>query len=223
MDLVKILRSLEEFLFELISWLLFFPLTLWRVVRHPLGMAAYAVSELGDKEDNRFSDSVSPPMFLILAVILAHVLELSLHDIIPGAGGALGQMLVGNEQGLMLFRAVIFSIWPLLGAVAYLRGTKQSLDRDTLRPPFFALCFLTGPFAIAFSGGSAVMRHDGGTYGAVGAAVMLAAIVWYIVVQSRWFAQTLAIGQARAFGLAVAAFLGGGVLNVVIGVVLLTA
>jgi hypothetical protein len=223
MDLVKILRSLEEFLFEVISWLLFFPLTLWRVLRSPLRMADHAVRELGEEEQSRFSDSVSPPMFLILAVILAHALELGLHEIIPGPANALGQMLVGNEQGLLLYRAVVFSVWPLLGAVAYLRGTDQVLDRETLRPPFFALCFLTGPFAIAFSGGSAFGRQESDVSTLVGGAIMLAAVVWYVVVQARWFAHLLGIGLARALGIAVAAFVTGSLLNLLIGGVLLAA
>ena len=38
MDFVKILRAFEEFLYEVLTWLLFYPRTLWRVTRRPLEM-----------------------------------------------------------------------------------------------------------------------------------------------------------------------------------------
>lgn len=46
MDFLKLLRSLEEFLYELCTWLLFFPRTLYRVVVHPRRMAQYVDTEL---------------------------------------------------------------------------------------------------------------------------------------------------------------------------------
>ena len=42
MDLLKILRSFEEFLFEAVSWLVFYPLTLWRILRGELKLQSYA-------------------------------------------------------------------------------------------------------------------------------------------------------------------------------------
>ena len=39
MDFLKLLRSLEEFLYELCTWFLFFPRTLYRVIAHPRRMA----------------------------------------------------------------------------------------------------------------------------------------------------------------------------------------
>ena len=39
MDFLKLLRSLEEFLYELCTWFLFFPRTLYRVIVYPRRMA----------------------------------------------------------------------------------------------------------------------------------------------------------------------------------------
>ena len=51
MDFLKLLRSLEEFLYELCTWFLFFPRTLYRVVVHPRRMAQYVDTELKEKLD----------------------------------------------------------------------------------------------------------------------------------------------------------------------------
>lgn len=41
MDLMRLLRSLEEFLYELIGWLVFYPRTFWRILRHPGAIALH--------------------------------------------------------------------------------------------------------------------------------------------------------------------------------------
>lgn len=221
LDLVKILRSLEEFLFEVISWLVFFPRTLWRVVRAPLAMADYAVRELRDPEQKQFDDSISPPLFLILAVVLAHVVELQVGDLLPAAKNPLGQMLTESQTNLLIFRAIIFSLWSLLGALAYLHSRRETLNRQNLRPPFFALCLLTGPFAVAYSSAAALIYDPSLIHTAIGWAILLLAVVWYVTVMARWFRRTLEIGAFAAAGLAVGSFLIGTAISVVIGALLL--
>ncbi|MGV1794257.1 MULTISPECIES: hypothetical protein [unclassified Rhizobium] len=39
---MKMPKSLEELLNELVSWLLFYPITMWRSVSRPLNMMRYA-------------------------------------------------------------------------------------------------------------------------------------------------------------------------------------
>jgi hypothetical protein len=41
MDFMRILQSLEEFLYEVMSWLVFYPRALWRTLRHPVAVAIY--------------------------------------------------------------------------------------------------------------------------------------------------------------------------------------
>lgn len=221
MDLVKILRSLEEFLFEAISWLLFFPRTVWRVIRRPLAMADYAEQELQAPEASRYGDSISPPLFLILAVLLAHALELQLHVLIPSGQNPLGQMVTGNQMNLLIFRAIVYSLWPLFGAVAYLYSCKTPLTRETLRPPFFALCFLTGPFALAYSSATALVYDADPLHTALGSLILALAIVWYVAVIARWFHRRLKISGLKATGLSLAAFVLGAAAAIVIGTALL--
>ena len=42
MDFMKLIESLDEALYSVMSWLLFYPLTLWRTIVQPLNMMAYA-------------------------------------------------------------------------------------------------------------------------------------------------------------------------------------
>jgi hypothetical protein len=156
-DFLKILKSLEEFIYESVSWLVFFPCTLWRVVRHPLRMARYADEELSDPLREQFKDGLSPPLFLLLAVISAHAVEIALHSQLPEQRSQLGQMVFGSEQNLLFYRTITFGIWPLIGSLYLLRRQRMAIDRDTLRRPFYVHCYLTAPFAMLLSTGVLAM------------------------------------------------------------------
>ena len=42
MDFMRLLQSLEELLYELVSWFVFYPVTLWRTLTRPQQMMRYA-------------------------------------------------------------------------------------------------------------------------------------------------------------------------------------
>src|SRR6187401_3303285 len=92
MQFMQLLRSLDELLYEVMGWLVFFPLTLWRTLLHPLQMMEYAGRELGDAEDRQYDDTLSPPLFLLLALLVSHGLELAF------IGGV--NPIIADRQGL---------------------------------------------------------------------------------------------------------------------------
>lgn len=46
--LFAILRSIEELLYEVMTWLIFYPRTMWQVIRHPGRMIDYSDHEQTD-------------------------------------------------------------------------------------------------------------------------------------------------------------------------------
>ena len=42
MDFLRIIRLLEELLYEVMGWLVFYPRTLWRIVVDPVSMMRYS-------------------------------------------------------------------------------------------------------------------------------------------------------------------------------------
>jgi hypothetical protein len=204
MDFMKLLRSFEEFLFEATSWLVFYPLTLWRVLVHPLRTMAYSDAEQGDDETGRYDDALTPPLFLLITVVLMNLIALIAHLPQPKGGGTLQHAIFDSPQNAALFRALIFSLIPLVAAVALLRRQKIRLSRESLRPPFYAQCYLAGPCAVITIGGGIIFqRHDiPNVYGLV---LILAGLAWFLTAQTRWFASRLEIGALRAAGIAVGA------------------
>ncbi len=195
MDFMRLLKSIEELLYELVSWLLFYPLTMWRTLRQPQAMMHYADMELTDDVSEQYTETLSPPLFLLITLMLAHGVELSLvNQTTPWAPPPL----LASDSNLLMFRAVAFSILPLLMAVKLLRHKGARLTRDTLRAPFYSQCYVTAPFALVLSVGMLLTRTESHTALVAGLACVLAAFVWYVIVETRWFKTDLGLSTTGA-------------------------
>lgn len=202
MDLLKILRSFEEFLFEAVSWLVFYPLTLWRIVRGPLAAMDYSDREQSDSEEHRYDDALSPPLFLLATIVLSNLLALALHVPPPQETSETTHILLASQQNLILFRSLAFSLIPLVAAVTLLRHEKKRISRETLRAPFYGQCYLAAVCAACVSVGGAVFQRPD-LPNAVGGAIMIGGAAWFLFVQSHWFARRLNVSVGKGAGIAV--------------------
>ncbi|TWI04568.1 hypothetical protein IP90_00701 [Luteimonas cucumeris] len=221
MDFLKILKSFEEFIYEAMTWLVFYPRTLWRVVRHPIRMAQYADEELADPLREQFKDGLSPPFFLLLSVIISHVVELTLHAQMPERSGELAKIVLGSEQNLLIYRTISFGVWALLGAMYLLVRTHGRIDRDTLRRPFYAQCYLVAPFAISLSIGVTIARVFGTRFHEAGITWALVACAWFVAAQAGWLRNLLQVPWWRAIGATLLILLVGLVINTLVALALL--
>lgn len=200
MNFMQWLNSLDELLFEILSWVIFFPITLWRIVCHPLSMMAYADAQLALPENDQYADGLSPPIFLVLSLLLSQALELTLvgtNAIVRSRHGLAS--LVDDNTSLLLLRLILFGIFPLLMATRLVRKRGEGLDRKTLKPPFYAQCYLAAPFALTLGIGGTMMTQPWDWVRVAGVVVAVVALLAYGIVQTRWFATQLAVSRARAF------------------------
>ncbi|MCS4245655.1 hypothetical protein M2418_005203 [Rhizobium sp. BIGb0125] len=204
MDFMKMLKSLEELLYELVSWLIFYPVTMWRSVVRPLSMMRYADIELTDKPEDQYQDTLSPPLFLLITLLLSQGLSASLPSVYDPTEAVRE---LGSGSNLLIARGVIFGIYPLCMAVALLRAKRVSITRDSLRPPFFSQCYVAAPFALVLILGLDFLSMPQGQGTLAGIFVVLVALTWYAQAQMRWFMRDLSIGILRATGFLVGAFL----------------
>ena len=205
MNLYKLLQSLDELLFEVMGWLLFYPITLWSVLRHPIATAAIAEREAGAAGEGRYDDMLSPPLFLLLTLILSHGVELTLFGESPLVADTDGlAVLVSDNGSLLLFRLFAFSIFPVITAGWLLRWQGGKITRGALERPFFAQCYLAAPYALVSSIAALVARGD---HSRAALLIEVAAMAVYLWIQSAWFARHLQIGRWRALIPAVTAYI----------------
>jgi len=122
MDFMKLLKSFEDLLYEVLSWFVFYPITLWRSVRRPqetVRRATAAASATEAAED----DMLSPPLFLLVTLLIAHGIEIG-----TGSGAEAGALppLLQKDANLLLARAIVFCTFPMVMAVLSLRSREPS-------------------------------------------------------------------------------------------------
>jgi hypothetical protein len=211
MDFVKLLKSLEELLYEVMVMLVFFPRTLFLTVRHPQRMMDYADTEVGDVQSDQYSDTLSPPLFLMSCLLLSHLFEMA----IPSSGISRLPAFLQNTQNLLMFRVFMFSLLPLILSLRLLGKLGIALDRETLRPVFYSQCFVTAPVTILIGAASAIGRTGHELAGFLAPLLILGGLAWYLAQQTLWFRAKLGIGLAPAAANAVGATLVAGLLIVV--------
>lgn len=201
MNFVQWLSSLDDLLFELMSWLVFFPLTMWRIIRHPLATMRFAEEQLQLDPERQYRGTVSPPIMLILTVVVIQGIGLAVDgassEIIRNRHGLSG--LVNDNTSLLLLRLVLFSLFALVLATRRVVRTGVALDRDSLRAPFYAQCYVISPFALLASGGAAIVSHPFALLQGAGAAAIIIAFLFYGIVQTRWFRLELGQSSLRSF------------------------
>jgi len=202
---MRLLKSLEELLYELVSWLVFYPLTLWRAITRPLSMMVYADDELGDRLEDQYDDTISPPLFLLITLLVSQAMSAVFPSV--AAADPAAQALAKSSSNLLIARGVIFGIFPMVMAVTLIRHKGLKLTRSTLRPPFFSQCYVAGPFVLLIGLAVDFLIVPGGRGMPYAAVLLISAVLWYGQAEIRWFRRDLAIGRLRATGLFLAALL----------------
>lgn len=206
MDFMNLLKSFENFIFEVVSWLYFYPRTLWLTLFRPGEMMAYADNELDDLPSDQYESTISPPLFLLITILLATWLSDSISG--PDDPATTPAFLLDWKNSLLL-TASIFSVYPLVLAIMLLRQLGREIDRRALRPPFYSQCFVAAPFALANAIAMALIVLETETALIGGLAIFAVTLIWFLVLQTRWFAHQLGISTFRAFRVATTALLAG--------------
>lgn len=201
MSFVQLLTSLDALLYELISWFVFFPVTLWRIVRRPLTAMRYAEDQLRLDPELQYRGTVGPPIMLFLTIVLMHGVGVAMGEstnaIIADRHGLAS--LVKDNTTLLLLRLVLFGLFALVLATWKVRRSGATLDRDTLKAPFYAQCYAISPFTLLVSGGIAIALHHHPIFQAAGVGAIIAGFLFYGIVQVRWFSHELNQSYLRSF------------------------
>ena len=217
MDFLKILRSFEDFVFEAVSWLIFYPLTLWRIMRHPVRTMNYSDAEQSQDGEARYDDAISPPLVLLATLVLTNMVGVALHQQLPESESTLLHTITASPQNLVLFRSLMFSLIPMTAAVSLVRRRGERLSRESVRAPFYAQCYLTAPLAGVISLAGVFLQRAHGAH-PVAIAAMVMALAWFLAAQTAWYREKLAISWGAAGYLALRGLLLAGLINITLAI-----
>jgi hypothetical protein len=199
MDFMKWLNSLDELLYEVMSWLLFFPLTLVRAVARPVRTMREIKRDANLPDEQRYAAVLSPPLFLALSLLLAHSVATALgqtDEIIANHHG-LADLVDDNTSALVL-RVVVFAAFPLFLAARMVRRTNVPIDRNSLQQPFYEQCYPAGVFALSLSVGASLGQDAHRLLQLAGHTLVAGSIINLWFVETRWFAEVLNMNIVRA-------------------------
>lgn len=220
MDFLKWIKSLDDLLFELMSWLVFWPITLVRTLFKPLTMMRYADAQLALPEEEQYSEALSPPVFLVATLLVSHLVSIAMGqpDQIVASRSGLGAM-VSDDTTALAVRLALFSAFPLIYSVILLLVRQRKIDRINLRLPFYAQCYPAAVFAavLAVAGEVSLLRIGPPGTAAI---VIIAAMSWLTVVEARWLRAVQGLGWIGAIVLALCGLLLAGTLVVTVARVL---
>ena len=198
MPFLVFLKSFEVFLYEIMSWIVFYPRTLWRATLHPLRMMDRTEGDLKLEPGEQFKDILSPPIFLLITVVAANGIEVAVvgNSKLIDDGIGLAAMITDNTS-LIFFRLVAFATVPVIAGAFALAVLGRPLDRVTLQPVFYAQCFATTPIILLCSIAETVSRLTQRTADVAAVALLIAAAGLYLGVETAWFARETKSGRAR--------------------------
>jgi len=208
MVFLTFLKTVDELVYELMSWLIFYPLTLWRSITRPLTMMAYADTELSDDDQGRYAEALSPPLFLLISLLLSHGFELALigqSSVVRNTHGLAG--LVHDDSSLILLRLLLFSLIPMIMATLFVRARRAPVTRETLQGPFYSQCYAVAPFSLGLNLGTQLAEQPERWLQLAGGTLVTGAFLFILITEIRWFAQSGAGRWASATGRAVGGLL----------------
>ncbi|WP_265562090.1 hypothetical protein [Sphingomicrobium arenosum] len=204
MDFYKLVKSLDDLVFEILSWLYFYPRTLLRTLFRPFALMRDTEAQMEEDDEPAFGDRIGPPLFLALTLGLIHVVEMGMGiEAAEDFHNEAIRELMSDDRNLLALRIILFGGLPLLAAARQLKAQDRTLSKSMLKAPFYAQCYAAAGYAVLFnaayfSGHAFMDTHQEMAAGLLFGGLLVAA-VWIGWVEARWFHRVLGVGRWKAF------------------------
>ncbi|MCB9111751.1 MAG: hypothetical protein H6634_10940 [Anaerolineales bacterium] len=141
MDFAKLLKSVEDAVYEVMVWLLLLPKTLIRVTFRPKWAMKYIDEEWLKKPDERFDEYLSPVMLWLLSAVF----PLTTIFILAGPD------IASTDDFLKALSSQIYQVtfYMMLIPFIYIVGiewlNKDPIKRSSLKISFYRHCYVLAP------------------------------------------------------------------------------
>lgn len=152
MDLIKIIRTLEEFLFEVATWFVLWPKTLLEILRSPSWTVDYVSQEILKGDEARFDSHISPIIFFILTAVLPYFIVFSFlmvvkaNSVANSGGSFLGSF---SHEAIAMIIAIFMLAGPLGFATCISLSKKEGISKSGIRSRFYSQTYIFTPAYLA--------------------------------------------------------------------------
>ena len=195
MNLISIIRSIEELIVEVMLWFIIIPKTMAKILTSPGWAVDYVVAELARPADQRFDEYLSPVMLWLLVAVVPYFWAMQ----------PLRHLFSDDLYETVFVFAVLLGAGPLGFATGALAARKQSITRTSLKTLFYGQCYcftpaflLSLPFAVLVSRGDRVGLSEHPFVGGMSIGV---ALLWLFVSEILFLMRHVQISWLRAAAL----------------------
>jgi hypothetical protein len=187
MEIIKLLQSLEDLIYQAALWIILIPKTFVKVVRQPRWCQSYVAAELAKDPSRRFDEYMSPILFWITTAVVPYLLVIDYLRSVSQSRVAQEtefSQFIGFPWATRLLVVAMFASGGPLGFSVLIEKAKHTVvGRESLRRTFYTQCFCFAPatfFLIPFVWITLRFNDDipGGSIGAVFTLSFWAFLCW---------------------------------------------
>jgi hypothetical protein len=149
MDILRVLQSVEDLIYQIVLWIVFIPKTFAKVICQPRWCHSYIAGELEKDPSRRFEAYMSPILFWTTTGIIPYLLVIDYLSSVTQsrvAQEAAFSRFLAFPWPTRLFIVAVFALGGPLGfSLLIERAKRRPLSRESLRPTFYAQCLCFTP------------------------------------------------------------------------------
>lgn len=186
MDIFNLPKLIEQGVYDVMMWIMFFPATVIRMVFRPRKTLAYVREQALEDPNTAFADAMRPALFLAIAIIIGGFFAPDdIEALQKAAPNAFGKLIYGSWTTAAAFSVIASCMIPLVGALMVDLLTPGKVTRTSMRIPFDQQCYVGAPSTLLF----AFLVGAGETTIGMTATLVIAALlaIWLIAVEYIYF------------------------------------
>ena len=150
MDALKEIKSLPDFLYEVVIWIVFIPKTFVKIITSPSSFIDHIKAELTKNSEEKFQEYLHPVIFWsVLVAFQGLLLGLFLSKYLSYTESSL-DVISNSIGGKLIFSAILLVLIPMIFAVTTQIIARKKLSRDGLREDFYLQIYFFAPLQFFF-------------------------------------------------------------------------
>lgn len=145
MDLLKMIQSLQDFIFEVVVWVLLLPKTIFQATFRPAWMVKYVNAEVEKAPEDQFDEYLAPAIFLVAVAVVPNAMFNWMGRIVIPSD--LTAQLTQNN----LISSTLVILTCLLFYLIWLKIlSRHPVKRSGLKRLLFIQCYLVTPAQLIY-------------------------------------------------------------------------
>ncbi|NND52914.1 MAG: hypothetical protein HKN54_10945 [Flavobacteriaceae bacterium] len=203
MNILNILKGLENLAVELLLWIVYIPKTIYRVVKNPFWVRKYVNEQL--QKEQKFQDYMSPVLLYLGTSVILYVLV----DFIWTSSK---QVDILNEIGMI--KALLFLSLPMFVALMIELFRRAPFSRALILRSLYIQCYFFSPLMLAYfayelSNYFWIMEEgyeSSPIISEIPYYLFVLTLVWFVIVEIKFIANDLKINRYKSFGIVLFCF-----------------